>query len=50
MEIHVDFDLILLAIFITIFITGYIRGAGIELLRVLKVIILFLFYILWQTK
>lgn len=41
MEIHVDFDLILIAIFITIFITGYIRGAGIELLRVLKVIIPF---------
>ncbi|QVK16824.1 CvpA family protein [Mycoplasmatota bacterium] len=41
MEIHVDFDLILIAIFITIFITGYIRGGGIELLRVLKVVIPF---------
>lgn len=41
MEINVDFDLILVAIFITIFITGYIRGGGIELLRVLKVIIPF---------
>jgi len=41
MDIHVDFDLILIAIFITIFITGYIRGGGIELLRVLKVVIPF---------
>ncbi len=41
MVIHVDFDLILIAIFITIFITGYIRGGGIELLRVLKVVIPF---------
>lgn len=41
MYIHVDFDIILIAIFVTIFITGYIRGAGIELLRVLKVIIPF---------
>jgi len=41
MELNVDFDLILLAIFLTIFITGYIRGGGIELLRVLKVIIPF---------
>ncbi|MDF2698503.1 MAG: Colicin production protein [Haloplasmataceae bacterium] len=42
MQVFVNFDLILLAIFITIFITGYIRGGGIELLRVLKVIIPFL--------
>ena len=41
MEIFVNFDIILSAIFLTIFITGYIRGGGIELLRVLKVIIPF---------
>lgn len=37
-----NFDLIVILIFLTVFITGYIRGAGIELLRVLKVIIPFL--------
>src|SRR5690606_38281665 len=36
------FDIIILTIFIIVFITGYIRGAGIELLIVLKVIILFI--------
>lgn len=41
MHISVNFDLILVAIFTTIFITGYIRGGGIELLRVLKVVIPF---------
>lgn len=41
MHIFIDFDIILISIFITIFITGYIRGGGIELLRVLKVIIPF---------
>ncbi len=41
MQISVNFDLILVAIFTTIFITGYIRGGGIELLRVLKVVIPF---------
>jgi uncharacterized membrane protein required for colicin V production len=37
-----DMDLMILIIFVTVFITGYIRGAGIELLRVLKVVIPFI--------
>ncbi len=41
MEVNVDFDIIIITIFVTIFTTGYIRGGGIELLRVLKVVIPF---------
>jgi Colicin V production protein len=37
-----DMDLMIILVFITVFITGLIRGAGIELLRVLKVVIPFI--------
>lgn len=50
MTITVDFDLIIIAIFVTIFITGFIRGGGIEFLRVAKIIIPFLVLYFYGDK
>lgn len=50
MTINVDFDIIIVAIFVTIFITGFIRGGGIEFLRVAKIVIPFIILYFFGDK